>query len=92
MIVGELPGLTVCTTVLKRADYLPEAGQRDDGLVESPGGNEVLPDGVGGVISPRRLRAARKGERGVWVIALTIIIRIVLQQNVDYMSSSLLRK
>lgn len=32
--------------------HSPEAGQRDDGLVEPPGGDEVLPDWVGGVIPP----------------------------------------
>lgn len=33
----------------------PEAGQRDDGLVEPPGGNKVIPDWVGGVVPPGRL-------------------------------------
>lgn len=33
----------------------PEAGQGDDGLVEPPGGDEVVPDRVGGVVPPGRL-------------------------------------
>lgn len=33
----------------------PETGKRDDGFVEPPRGDEVLPDWVGGVVSPGRL-------------------------------------
>lgn len=35
---------------------IPEAWQRDHSLIESPCGNEIVSDGVGGVVSPCSLK------------------------------------
>lgn len=43
----------------------PETGKRYDGLIKSPRGNEVFPDGVGGIISPGRLETRQtRSEMG----------------------------
>ena len=47
------PLVHVCVCVL------PETGQGDDGLVEPPGGDQVFPDGVGGVVPPGSLVGVR---------------------------------
>ncbi len=36
---------------------IPEAWQRDHSLIESPCGDEIVSDGVGGVVSPCSLKS-----------------------------------
>lgn len=46
--------------------YMPEAWQGYDGLVEPPGGDEVLPGRIGGIVSPGRLqRGGRHSGRSI---------------------------
>lgn len=53
-VINALPGLATC--------HRPEAGKRDDGFIEPPRGDKVVPDRVGGVISPGRLET-NNGQR-----------------------------
>jgi len=42
---------------------IPEAWQRDHSLIESPCGDEIVSDGVGGVVSPCSLKTVINSER-----------------------------